>query len=174
MFSHPTKNVDELDIQPGMKVADIGSGIGHYSLAVAKKVGPKGIVYAIDIQKDLLAKLKSDAKYENIKNIEMLWGDVEKLHGSHLKDDYIDRAVISNILFQIEHKDIFCAEVKRILVSGAKALIIDWSSIRGIGPHMNHLFSEAKAKELFESHGFIIEKSFDAGNHHYGLIVQKR
>jgi len=60
---NPDLAVDELQLKPGMTVADIGAGTGYYSFKMAKKVGPTGKVYANELQQgmlDLLAKKKPD------------------------------------------------------------------------------------------------------------------
>ena len=58
MFIDPQNNIKQFNLSPGMKVADVGAGSGFNSFAAAKEVGEKGIIYAIDIQKDLLSKIK--------------------------------------------------------------------------------------------------------------------
>ncbi|MBI2474518.1 MAG: methyltransferase domain-containing protein, partial [Candidatus Taylorbacteria bacterium] len=60
-FSDPSHNVEQFDLQSGMTVADFGTGSGYYAFAAAKAVGDKGKVYAIDVQKPLLEKLKREA-----------------------------------------------------------------------------------------------------------------
>ena len=56
MFSNPQQNIEKVNVDPGMKIADLGSGAGHYSIAAAKLVGPSGNIYAVDVQKELLEK----------------------------------------------------------------------------------------------------------------------
>jgi ubiquinone/menaquinone biosynthesis C-methylase UbiE len=61
MFSDPRSNIDQFRLDPGMIVADLGCGSGHYTFAIAKAVAPTGRVYAVDVQKDLLVRLKTEA-----------------------------------------------------------------------------------------------------------------
>ena len=61
MFSDPEKNIEQFSLGKGMHVADFGTGSGFYALAAAEAVGETGRVYAIDVQKDLLEKLKKEA-----------------------------------------------------------------------------------------------------------------
>ena len=69
MFSDPILHIEHLDIDKGMKVADIGAGSGHHTIHLAKAVGETGRVYAIDVQKDLLARIKSEAHHQKINNV---------------------------------------------------------------------------------------------------------
>lgn len=156
-----------------MHVADLGSGSGHYSLAAARLLGG-GRVFAIDVQKGLLDKLKDEAVKAHLSNIDIVWGDLEKMGGTRLKDGSVDVAIVANLLFQIGHKDHFLAEVKRILKSKGKIVVVDWTdSFGGLGPQSNMLVPELAAKELFEKAGFTSDGSIMAGSHHYGLIFKK-
>ena len=52
--------LDKLRLQPGMRVADLGCGrTGHFIFLAAKQVGDKGVVYAVDLMKDILESIKS-------------------------------------------------------------------------------------------------------------------
>ena len=174
MFSDPSHNISEFDLQSGMKVADLGAGIGVLSIAAAKAVGDAGKVYAIEVQKTLLGKLKNNAKEARVNNVEALWGDIERPNGTHLKDSVVDACIASNILFQVTDKNGFISEVKRILKPGGKVLVVDWKeSYRGIGPHIDEVITEVETKSLFEKSGFRLLKKINAGSHHYGLIFKK-
>lgn len=168
MFSDPASNIARFGLVEGMKVVDLGAGSGFYSIEAAKRVGSTGRIYAVDVQKDLLERLRSVAANQGIRTIEVVWGNAEKIGGTKLREAIADRVISSNILFQIEKPDDFCLEIKRILKPGGKAMIIDWSDVSPIGPKT--VFSEAKAKALFEKNGFRQEDSFIAGDHHYGIV----
>lgn len=172
-FSDPKHNIEQCNLDPGMTVADLGSGSGHYTLAVAHIVGGQGKVYSIDIQKDLLKRTHTNAEKEHLHNVEILHGDLEKIGGTRLKDSSIDFAFATNILFQLTDKTTFLKEVKRILKPSGRLLLVDWAdSYGGIGPIAPHVISEAKAKEMVEKEGLTFERKINAGAHHYGMIFK--
>jgi len=174
MFSNPKHNVSQLSLDPGMVVVDFGAGSGFYALEAAHAVGSGGKVYAIDIQKDLLAKLKTEAGREHLHNIEVICGDAEKKGGAHLKEGIADAAIASNVLFQITDKRAFIEEMYRVLAKGGKLLVIDWSdSFGGIGPQKEDVFPEMRAQEMLAQCGFIFLRKIEAGVHHYGMIFRK-
>lgn len=174
-FAHPETNTAQFSIDPGMKVADFGAGSGHYTLALARQVGDRGRVYAIDVVKDLLTRLKREGERAHLHNIDIIWGDIEKSGGTTLAPALVDRVVISNVLFQTEDKVGVAHEALRILKEGGRAFIIDWSdSFGGLGPHFSHVIAELDAKKIFKEAGFIFERSFSAGSHHYGLVFRKK
>ncbi len=174
MFSDPLKNIEKCSIQPGMEIADFGSGSGHYTLAASKALMATGRVYAIDIQQELLSKLKNSATREGLYNVEVIWGDIDKVKGTKLRDSSIDLVLLSNILFQLKDKKAVVEEVKRVLRPAGRAMVVDWEdSFGGIGPKPEAVITKKTTEELFESIGFHTDKEFDAGSHHYGFIFKK-
>jgi ubiquinone/menaquinone biosynthesis C-methylase UbiE len=174
MFSDPIKNVEQFGFKLGQSVADLGSGSGHYTMAVAKAVGDKGMVYAVDIQKDMLGKLKNDAGKLGLFNVEVVWGDVEKPGGAKLKDGAVDAAILSNLLFQVGDKEAVAKECFRILKPLGKLLVIDWAdSFGGLGPTMETVVSHDLTVALFTGLGFVLDREIKAGDHHYGIIFTR-
>ncbi len=174
-FSDPQKNIEVLGLEAGAYVADLGAGSGFYTLAAAKAVGSGGRVYAVDVQQDLLSRIKNAAHTEHLTNIEVVHGDIEQEGGSRLKDMSEDVVLACNVFFQIEHKEGFLKEVSRILKTNGRLLLVDWSdSFGGMGPHPDQVIEQSEAKSILEKNGFIFINGISAGDHHYGLIVRKK
>lgn len=174
MFSQPEKNIEQFSVDPGMKVADLGSGAGFYTLVLSKHVGKTGKVFAVDIQQELLMKLKNEAFAKGLDNIEIIWGDVDELNGSHLADNSIDRVLVANTLFQADDREAVAKEAYRILKPKATALLIDWTdSFGGLGPHASRVVKPEQGRVVFEKAGFSFLRDIRAGDHHYGMIFTK-
>ncbi len=177
MFSDPEENVHEFGFLAGQAVADFGSGAGHYTFALSRVLGPNGRVFAVDIQEEMLTHLSIELKKNNIENVRVVLGDVEKIEGTHLKDDYVDGVVFSNILFQLRDKESAVNEAFRILKSGGRVCIVEWhdlsflAGVKSAGKKV--VVTEAEARNLFQGVGFKFERVFEAGDHHYGLIFKK-
>jgi ubiquinone/menaquinone biosynthesis C-methylase UbiE len=173
MFSDPQKNIAELGLEHGMKVVDLGAGSGFYSIEAAKKVGPSGRVYAVDVQQDLLNKIKSGGSLAGLHNIEVVWGNIEKLGGTKLREAIADRVILSNTLFQlaVEDRDNLALEIKRLLKSGGKLMVVDWTAGGSLSPKTT--VPQMIAEGIFQKVGFVLEKSFNAGDHHYGIILKR-
>ncbi len=170
-FSEPRSNVLQMGLRDGMKIADLGAGTGHYSIAAAGVVGNDGRVYAVDVQQDILTHLKDSAQRAGHRNIETVWGNFEKLGGTKLRDKSIDAVILSNTLFQLEDKEGAAKEIKRILKQDGKLLVVDWAgAYGGMGPAPHHVVSESEAEELFITGGFYKTKAFRAGPHHYAIV----
>src|SRR5690606_17719747 len=63
-----------LEIQPGMEVADLGAGDGTYAIALARRVGPSGHVYATEIDPDRLAAIRQAVKEAGLDNVTVIEG----------------------------------------------------------------------------------------------------
>ena len=162
-----------------MTVADFGAGIGHYTLEVAKHLRNEGHVYAIDIQHELLKRLRTEAHKRGYTNVEIVWGDIEKEGASKLADKHADFVIMSNLLFQLDAKEPPFAEAHRILKIDGRLVVIDWSESppaggSRMGPVRKHIVEKKAARSFAEAAGFDFSREFAAGAHHYGLIFVKR
>lgn len=179
-FANPRHLVEKFGIEHGTCVVDFGAGSGAYVLAIAEYLGGSGKVLAVDIQRELLRWIKNEAVRRGYKNVEIIWGDVEVPGSSKIADHAADVVLISNLLFQVEEKGRVLEEARRVLNKrGGKLIIIDWSESEkaspgrwGVGPHRRAVVSKKAAQELAERAGFILEREFQAGAHHYGLIFR--
>jgi ubiquinone/menaquinone biosynthesis C-methylase UbiE len=171
MFTDPVKNLKALGLQENDIVADLGAGTGYYSLALGSLV-PRGKVYAVELQKDFLTTIKSRVKELGLNNVEIIWGNVEKLGGTKIGDKIADAVIASNILFQVEDKESFILEIKRILKPKGQVLLIDWSEVSIM--QKTNIVPKNKALSMFEKKGFILSREIDAGDHHYGMILIKQ
>ncbi|MBI2048494.1 MAG: methyltransferase domain-containing protein [Parcubacteria group bacterium] len=172
-FAHPETNVAAMQFDPGMKIADFGAGSGAYTLAAARAVGRTGRVYAVDVQKDLLTRIKNNALREKLECVDIIWGDFEKLGGTNIKDKSLDAVIMSNVLFQLEHTPGAFAEAQRVLRPDGRLIIIDWAdSFGGMGPEPRRVVTKAAALAMAQAEGFTLLREFPAGAHHYGLQLK--
>ena len=173
-FINIEKIVEQLDIKPNMAIADFGAGHGFFSVAFAKKVGPSGQVFAIDILSQTLEAIRSKAKLEGFFNIKIIRGDLEKLKGSTLGDVSCDMVFIANVLFQIPDKPGLINEAYRVLKKNGELAIVEWKPYIALGPKKEFRLSEEELKQFVMSKGFSEPKPIDAGSHHYGIVFQKQ
>lgn len=170
-FLNPSQVLKQLRLKEDMTAADFGSGSGGWALPLAKKL-EDGSVYAIDILEEPLSVLRSRMGLEKIKNIRTIRSNVENKKGSTLSDSSADLVLMTNLLFQTEKKEEVFEEAKRILKRNGKILVVDWKEDSTQGPEQARV-SEKEVKKIAESLGFELEKEFEAGNFHYGLIFVK-
>lgn len=173
-FAHPHRNVSALGIEPGMHVADFGSGSGAYVLAMAEALDNTGHIYAVDVQRDLLKRTLNEVTKKKYKNVSVIWADLERPGSSKIADDFLDLVLISNLLFQVEEKEMVLREAQRVLKPSGLLAVIDWSdSYEGLGPHRSAVITKAEGKVLAENEGFEFIREFKAGAHHWGMLFRR-
>ncbi len=174
-FLTPKEIVHSLNIGPGMVVVDFGAGSGHYVFPIAKILGEGGKIYALDIQKNLLEKIKTEAEREHLNNVEIILADLEAERGARLADGIADRVLISNLLFQVspEKRPSVLREAFRILKTQGELALIEWGEASPLGPSALQRVTQREAERISLENGFVKEKTFPAGDHHYGIILKK-
>jgi ubiquinone/menaquinone biosynthesis C-methylase UbiE len=174
-FLNPSTAVQAAGIHEGMHVADLGAGSGFFTRAAARAVGEGGVVWSVDLNRDLLSRIKNFAIAEDLHNVEVMHGDVEIVGGSNLPAESFDFCITANVLFSAAKKGECVAEIRRLLKKSGRALVVDWSgTYGGLGPSKEHVVTAAQAQKLFETHGFALIGSVPAGEYHWGLVVRKK
>lgn len=169
-FLKPDEVLDKLDIRKDMKIADFGCGSGYFTILLAKRVGKKGKVYAVDVQESALDAVIGRARLFSILNIETMRGNAEKENGSGLKDGSVDMVLLANVLFQSAIKDGIIKEAKRVLAKKGRLVVVEWNMDASLGPHAEYRIAKEEMKKKVKAGGFVLEKEFSAGSSHYGLV----
>jgi ubiquinone/menaquinone biosynthesis C-methylase UbiE len=167
-FLNPAEILKKIKLEKNMTAADFGSGSGGWVIPLAK-ILEDGRVYAVDILEEPLSALRSRAKLEKLFNIVAIKANVEK--GVRLPNDSCDLVLMTNLLFEAgDGKKAIIEEGKRVLRKGGRLLIVDWKPGQ-LGPQEK--VSREEIKEATGGTGLKLEKEFDAGSYHYGLILVK-
>ena len=171
---NPEKIAGEFSVSEGMSVADFGSGAGYFTIILGQMVGESGKVYALDIQETALDNVRVKTKAVGLKNIEAIRTNLEVVGSSGLPDNSQDMVLLANILFQSDKKSEIILEAKRVLKSSSRLVLIDWRmGTGGFGPPDERRTDEVAMRNLVTGEGFVFERSFDAGQFHYGMIFVK-
>ena len=168
-FLNPNEVLNQLKLSGEMIAADFGSGSGGWAIPLAQRL-KFGKVYAIDILEEPLSALKSKAEIQRVYNIETINSSVEKR--VKLPDFSCDLVLLTNLLFQIEDKKRVLTEAKRVLKKRGKILVVDWLPQAPQGPEGGRISAE-EVKEMAKDLNLKLEKEFQAGVFHYGLIFTK-
>jgi len=121
----PNRVLTEIGVESGHTIADVGCGIGYFSVRLANKVGKSGIVYASDIDLGALTFLKEKAERQNIRNLKIIQG---KADDPLLPDSAIDIVLIVNTVHLIDRPSEYLSNLKSCLQPDGCVVIVQWDA----------------------------------------------
>ena len=171
----PYRVIEKMGLKEGMRVADMGCGrTGHFIFAISKIVGESGMIYAVDIFKDVLESIRSRARSEGYENIQPVWSNVEKVGATPIPAKSLDVCMFINVMFGVKEKDKALEEALRLLADGGMIVVIDWIRKLGpLGPTPEAIIRPSVFIELAAKNGLKVQQNFAAGDYHFCLIFKK-
>jgi ubiquinone/menaquinone biosynthesis C-methylase UbiE len=119
----PARLLKALTIKKGEKIADIGAGSGFFTFRLARLVGPKGKVYAVDIQPEMLAIIRKRMKEQNLTNIKLVRG-TEKDPG--LPDDGVDLILLVDVYHEFSYPYEMTTAMVKALKPGGRLVFVEY------------------------------------------------
>ena len=142
--------LDRAAVSRDMRLLDVGCGPGRVTIPAAKRVGPDGIVVAMDVQENMLTRVRAAAREHGLENVVTVAGSIED--GLASGGDF-DRALLITVLGEIPDR----AAAMRALYESLR--VGGLLSITEMIPDP-HYQSRATVRRLAESAGFVSERSF--------------
>jgi len=118
----PEEVMDAVGVKPGMVIGEVGAGRGRYTVHLAGRVGPKGKVYANDIDEKALAYLRERCRRDDIQNVEAILGKVDD---PLFPEQSLDMAVMVWVYHMLDKPVPLLKNLKSSLKPGATLVILD-------------------------------------------------
>jgi SAM-dependent methyltransferase len=129
-WQQPEQIMDALAIAEGASVADIGAGAGWFSIRLARRVGPNGVVYAQDVQRQMLEAIRRRVSREGLQNVETRLGE-----GSdpNLPAGSLDAVLVVDVYPEVEDRVAFLRNLAAALKPNGRIGIVNYKPGSG-GP----------------------------------------
>jgi ubiquinone/menaquinone biosynthesis C-methylase UbiE len=119
----PTKLLDALKLKEGIVVADVGAGSGYFTFRLSERVGAKGKVLAVDIQKEMLAIIRKRMKERQVKNIELIEGTETD---PKLPAEAVDLILMVDVYHEFSHPWEMTTAMVKALKPGGRLVFVEY------------------------------------------------
>lgn len=168
----PFPTLESLGITYEDIVADVGCGIGYFTIPAAELIKATNKVYALDISEEMLGEVERRASLAGVLNVVALQ---TKEYDLKLHDEAVSFVLIANVLHEIEEKSRFLEEARRILKPSGKIAILEWEKKQTeFGPPMDHRLAKDDVVSILSSFGFELNAALEFVESFYGIVAVKK
>jgi ubiquinone/menaquinone biosynthesis C-methylase UbiE len=151
--------LEQLEVQPGMTVCDMGCGDGYYTMELAKRVGPTGKVIAVDIQPEMLQELSRRCERNNLKNVEMILG---LPHDPKLPTAKIDLILMVDVYHEFSNPVEMLTSMRESLKPNGRIALVEF---RGEDPQVpikpEHKMTKKQILKEYQANKMGVVKEYD-------------
>lgn len=167
-WQKPDQIMDALLIGDGSVVADLGAGGGWFTVRLARRVGPNGLVYAEDIQRPMIEAIQQRVRYEALRNVRTVLGTATD---PNLPARSLDAVLIVDAYNEFEQRVTLLKNVATSLKPTGRIGIVDYKKDGGgPGPSMQERIDPDKVIEDARAAGLVLDKRETFLRYQYFLI----
>jgi ubiquinone/menaquinone biosynthesis C-methylase UbiE len=148
-----------LGVKPGQVVCDLGCGNGYHTLTLAKMVGSRGRVFAVDVQREMLLLLKQRAKENELANIELVHG---LYHDPKLPEEKLDLVLMVDVYHEFSHPEHMLRAIYKALKPTGRIALVEF---RAEDPKVpikpEHKMTKEQILKEFRPNGFRLASEYD-------------
>jgi ubiquinone/menaquinone biosynthesis C-methylase UbiE len=171
----PQELIKAMGLQPGMTVADVGTGIGYMLPYLSRRVGSSGRVLAEDIFDDFLSGAKQTAENQKLQNITFVKGTETD---PHLPEGQVDMELVLDVYHHFDYPEKMLAALHKALKPDGKLVVVEYykreTAMPG-GRALTHIRLDMPdlIKELEANHFHLLMEKEHVKNVQYLLVLEK-
>jgi ubiquinone/menaquinone biosynthesis C-methylase UbiE len=151
--------MEHLELKPGMVLCDLGCGNGYYTLRMARAVAPRGIVFAVDIQPEMLQMLNARMSRLRLDSIKPVLG---KIDNPNLPEGEIDLLLMADVYHEFSHPESMLYWIRRSLKPEGVVALLEFREEDDLVPiKPEHKMSKAQIIKEYEMNGLKLVREFN-------------
>lgn len=155
----PESALDSIGVQKGMTIADIGAGTGYFTIRLARRVGPEGMVYANDVQPEMLDRIREKSQKLDLKNIETVLGTEAD---PKLPAGKMDLVLLVDVYHEFSQPQRMLQAIRASLKPDGRLVLLEYRKEDPTIPiRPDHKMSIPEVKTEVEAEGFKLQKVED-------------
>ncbi len=165
--------MERLHVKSGDIIADIGAGSGYFTIPFASRVGDTGLVFAEDIQIEMINYITRKVEDLDLKNVRVIFG---KTDDPSLLNNFFNLVFLANTYHELEMPYQMLKNIYKDLKYSGKLAIIDWDPAKKspFGPPIYEKVPEDVLIREVENAGFELVEKHNFMPYHYFLVFKKR
>jgi ubiquinone/menaquinone biosynthesis C-methylase UbiE len=167
-WQRPDEIVRALALRAGAAVADLGAGTGYFSKRLAAAVGSDGVVFAVDVEPNLVVHLRERAEREKTANVVPILASPSN---PRLPPGSCDVVLVVDTYHHIDDRLTYFRNLRRVLRANGRVAIVDWQKRPlPVGPEMEHKLDRAVVVDEMKRSGFRLVAEPDVLPYQYFVI----
>jgi predicted methyltransferase len=164
-WQKPHEVIQALALKPDAVIADIGSGTGYFSVRFANMV-PKGRVYGVDTEPDMVKYLADRAKREGLKNVTAVAG----APNDPRLPEKADLIILVDVYHHIENREQYFSRLQKSLKPGGRIAVIDFRMDSPVGPPQSARIAPERVKDELKRAGYALAQEHAFLPNQYFLV----
>lgn len=166
-WQKPHEVIRALALKPDAVVADIGSGTGYFAVRFAHMV-PKGRVYGVDTEPDMVKYLAERAKREGLRNLISSKAEA----GNPRLPEKADLVILVDVYHHIDRREGYFGKLRDSLKSPGRVAIIDFRMDSPVGPPKSARIAPEQVKKELKQAGYVLDGEHGFLPNQYFLVFR--
>ena len=164
-WQKPHEVIQALALKPDAIVADIGAGTGYFAVRLAHNV-PKGRVYAVDLEPEMVKHLNERAKANGVANLTAVQGAADDAR----LPEKVDTVLLVDVYHHIEKREAYFRRLADSLKTGGRVAIIDFTMTSSMGPPKSTRVDPARTKSELKAAGYDLVQEYTFLPNQYFMV----